>query len=205
MQLFITDYSPYVRMTRILIREKGLETRVEEVSARTRVKNSAYYEVNVSGRVPYLRGSNGFEVQGSRLILEYLDQLDGQPILESSNDQNYWEYARLEESALVVMDGISVWSRELKRPANDRSEIVIEHEKTRAARMVEKWETEIINPIMQGPLNYPQLTLACALCMDQWNPYFEWRDEQQKLAAWLEPLETRPSFSATEPPSKISL
>ena len=77
MQLFITDYSPYVRMTRILIREKGLETRVEEVSARTRVKNSAYYEVNVSGRVPYLRGSNGFEVQGSRLILEYLDQLDG--------------------------------------------------------------------------------------------------------------------------------
>ena len=205
MQLFITEYSPYVRMTRILVREKGLHTRVEEVSARTRTKNSPYYDVNVSGRVPYLRGPDGLEIQGSRLILEYLDQLDGQQILQPSNDQNYWEYARMEESALVIMDGISVWSRELKRPVDDRSQVVIEHEKARAARLVEKWETEIDNPIMHGPLIYPQITLACALCMDQWNPYFEWRSKQPKLRAWLKPLETRPSFIATEPPLKISI
>ena len=205
MQLFITEYSPYVRMTRILLREKGLQARVEEVAARTREKNSPYYEVNSSGRVPYLLGSNNVAVQGSRLILEYLDQLDDKPILESANKGNYWEYAQLEESALVVMDGVSVWTRELKRPVNDRSQIVIDHERTRAARMVAKWETEIDNPIMRGPINYPQLTLACALCMDQWNPYFEWRDEYSNLKAWLKPFEERPSFTATVPPTKIHI
>lgn len=205
MQLFITEFSPYVRMTRILLREKGLQASVEEVVALTRKKNSPYYEINPSGRVPYLRGSNGLEVQGSRLILEYLDQLDNKPILESSDHDNYWEYARLEASALIVMDGVSVWSRELKRAGNDRSQAVIDHEKTRAARMLGKWETEIDNNMMRGALNYPQLTLACALCMDQWNPFFEWRNEHPKLAAWLKPWETRPSFSDTEPPSKLSL
>ena len=69
MQLFITEYSPYVRMTRILLREKGLQARVEEVAARTREKNSPYYEVNSSGRVPYLLGSNNVAVQGSRCLL----------------------------------------------------------------------------------------------------------------------------------------
>jgi len=208
MQLFITEFSPYVRMTRVLLREKGLQARVEEVVADTRIENSPYYKVNVSGRVPYLLGSINAdvkEVQGSRLILEYLDQLDAKPVLESASKENYWEYAKLEESALVVMDGVSVWSRELKRPVSDRSLIVIDHEKTRAARMVAKWETEIDNPIMRGPLNYPQLTLACALCMDQWNPYFEWRSSHPMLAAWLKPLEMRPSFTTTAPPTKIRI
>ncbi len=205
LQLFITEYSPYVRMVRILVREKKLQAHVEEVPARTRIRNSPYYDVNVAGRVPFLRSSKGVEVQGSRLILEYLDQHDGCPILESANEANYWEYSRLEESAVVVMDSISVWSRELKRPVDDRSKTVIEHETARSRRLAEKWESDIDSPIMRGPLNYPQLTLACALCMDQWNPYFEWRNAQPKLEAWLKPLETRPSFAETEPPSKISI
>jgi len=205
MQLFITEFSPYVRMTRVLLREKGLQDQVKEVIAHTRKKDSPYYQVNISGRVPYLLESNGAEVQGSRLILEYLDQLDANPILESAGKNNYWEYARLEESALVVMDGVSVWSRELKRPVSDRSQVVIDHENTRAARMVAKWEKEIENSIMSGPLNYPQLTLACALCMDQWNPYFEWRSKNPKLEAWLNPFEMRPSFAATAPPEKIHI
>lgn len=209
MQLFITEYSPYARMTRILLREKCLESRVEEVMARTREKNSPYYELNVSGRVPYLLQADGAdgvkEVTGSRLILEYLDQLDDTPLLTPSTDNNYWEYRRLEEAALVVMDGVSVWCRELKRPKNDRSQVVIDHEKVRATRMVASWETEIDNPIMHGPLNYPQLTLACALCMDQWNADFEWRSKHPKLEQWLNPLQSRPSFTATVPPSMISM
>lgn len=192
-------------MTRILLREKGLQTRVEEVIARTRRKDSPYYEINPSGRVPYLLQSDGFSVEGSRLILEFLDQLDDTPILQSATDENYWAYRRLEESALIVMDGVSVWSRELKRPADDRSQVVIDHEQTRAARMTAQWETNIDHPIMQGALNYPQLTLACALCMDQWNPYFDWRNNNPKLARWLQSLEARPSFTTTAPPSKLSI
>ena len=203
MHLYITEYSPYVRMVRILIREKNLQSAVGERIALTRQAHSPYYAINPSGRVPYLTLANGEGIQGSRLILAYLDQFDDKPLLDVSNDKNYWQYARLEESARVVMDGVSVWCRELKRPANDRSGAVIEHERARAARMVHYWEQEIDNDIMQGPLNYPQLTLACALCLDQWNPYFQWREQHPKLSAWLQPLQTRPSFIATCPPSTL--
>jgi len=103
------------------------------------------------------------------------------------------------------MDGISVWCRELRRPVSERSQILIEHEQDRAARVLGRWETEIDHPIMRGSLNYPQLTLACALCLDQWNPYFDWRANHPKLSQWLQPFEAWQSFTATTPPSTLSM
>ena len=205
MQLFVTQFSPYGRMTRILLREKNLQHKVDEVLARTREKNSPYYDINPSGRVPYLLRSDGIGFEGSRLILEYLDKLDDTPILQAATADNYWDYSRLEESARGLMDGISVWARELRRPVKDRSTVIIEHEKVRAERVISHWETDINHPVMQGPLNYPQLTLACALCLDQWNLDFEWRGAHPRLEQWLQPFTTRPSFRATTPPSTISL
>jgi len=205
MQLYVTPFSPYGRMTRILLREKRLQHRVDECIAVTRKKDSPYYEINVSGRVPYFITSDGTGLEGSRLILEYLDQLDDKPLLKTSTEANYWEYARLEEAARGLMDGISVWCRELRRPVSERSQILIEHEQDRAARVLGRWETEIDHPIMRGSLNYPQLTLACALCLDQWNPYFDWRANHPKLSQWLQPFEAWQSFTATTPPSTLSM
>ena len=54
MKLYITEGSPYARMVRIFILEKGLQDRVEIVIAQTRRSNSPYYAINPSGRVPYL-------------------------------------------------------------------------------------------------------------------------------------------------------
>lgn len=203
MQLFVTEYSPYARVARILLREKNLQPRVEEVIARTRKRNSPYYEIYPAGRVPYLALSDGSGVEGSRLILEYLDQLDDTPWLQASQSSDYWEYSRLEESARGVMDGVSVWARELRREEQDRSQVLLAHEKERAKRVLKTWESEINNPLMQGAINYPQLTLACALCMDQWNSHFKWRHDHPKLSLWLKEFEDRPSFKSTAPPSTI--
>ena len=54
MKLYITEGSPYARIARVAIIEKGLENRVEIILAKTRSANSPYYGVNPSGRVPYL-------------------------------------------------------------------------------------------------------------------------------------------------------
>jgi len=152
-KLYVTEYSPYARMVRILLREKNLQSRVEEVIARTRKRNSPYYEIYPAGRVPYLLLSSGSGVEGSRLILEYLDQLDDAPLLAPCTAFEYWEYTRLEESARGVMDGVSVWARELRREEQDRSQVLLEHEKERAARVLKTWEAEIDSPVMQGPIN----------------------------------------------------
>jgi glutathione S-transferase len=52
MKLYITLGSPYARMARIVVLEKGLQDRVEVIVAKTRAADSPYYAINPSGRVP---------------------------------------------------------------------------------------------------------------------------------------------------------
>ena len=55
-------------------------------------------------------------------------------------------------------------------------------------------------PLMRGPLNMVQITLACALGLEARNPGFRWRAGHRTLSQWLEPIAARPSFAATAPP-----
>ena len=57
MKLYVTYASPYARLPRIIVIEKGLQERVEIVVAKTRTPGSPYYQINPSGRVPYLVGN----------------------------------------------------------------------------------------------------------------------------------------------------
>lgn len=198
MKLYVTSGSPYARMARIVVLEKQLGSRVELIFAKTRSKDSPYYAINPSGRVPYLVRDDGIGMEESALICAYLDQLDGAPAFELPAG---WEARRLEGLARSLVDGVSVWGRELARPPNERSPTVIQHETDRARRMVELWEHEIDHPVMKGRFNVAQLTLACGLGMAARNPDFRWRAEHPRLCDWFDPIAARPSFVATAPPA----
>ena len=104
-----------------------------------------------------------------------------------------------------MLDGLSVWSREILRPENERSPGVIHHEKDRAQRMVDVWERTIDHPLMRGALNMVQMTLACALGLEARIPGFLWRPRHPRLSEWLDKIAPRPSFTATAPPSAAAL
>ena len=201
MKLYVTPGSPYARMARIVVLEKGLESRVEMIVATTRVADSPYYGINPSGRVPYLISADGSGMEESALICAYLDHLDGKPALETPTGDQAWEARRLEALARSMVDGLSVWNRELSRPRNERSPGVIEHEKDRARRMVDVWEREVAHPLMRGALNMVQITLACGLGLEARNPGFVWRPRRPRLTEWFDKIAARPSFTATAPPS----
>src|SRR3954451_10293794 len=112
MKLYITPGSPYARMARIVVIEKGLGGRVEVIVARTRAPGSLYYQINPSGRVPYLIRDDGVGMEESALIAEYLDRLDGCPSLSPAGE-DAWEARRLEALARSMLDGLAVWSREI--------------------------------------------------------------------------------------------
>jgi glutathione S-transferase len=197
-KLYVTPGSPYARMARIVVLEKALEQRVEIILAKTRATGSPYYEINPSGRVPYLVRDDGVGMEESALICAYLDQLDGVPRFDLPKG---WEPRRLEALARSLLDGLAVWGRELARPPNERSPSLIAHETERARRVVDLWEREVEQPLLRGPLNMVHITLACALGMEVRNPSFQWRRDHPKLRAWLEPLAARPAFVATVPPA----
>ena len=140
-------------------------------------------------------------MEESALICAYLDHLDGKPAFEVPAGDAGWEAGRLEALARSMVDGITVWTRELARPQHERSPTTIEHETRRRQRMADVWEREIDHPWMRGNLNLAQMTLACGLGMEARNPGLRWRDGHPKLAAWFDKLAARPSFAATAPPA----
>jgi glutathione S-transferase len=96
MKLYITPASPYARMARIVVIEKGLESRVEIITAQTRLTDSPYYKINPSGRVPYLIRDDGVGLEESAVICAYLDHLDGKPLFDLPAGGQAWEGRRLE-------------------------------------------------------------------------------------------------------------
>jgi len=198
-RLYITLNSPFARMARIVVLEKKLERRVEIIPAQTRTADSPYYRINPSGRVPYLVRDDGVGMEESELICAYLGQLEGKPQFQIPAPEA-WEERRLYGFARSMIDGVSVWNREIARPENERSPTVIRHETARAERMADLWEREIDRPEMRGPFNLLQLTLGCCLGLEARNAGFRWRENHPKLCAWFEPVGARPSFVATRPP-----
>lgn len=200
MRLYITPGSPYARLARIVVLEKGLARRVEITPAKTRSADSPYYRINPSGRVPYLVRDDGVGMEESALICDYLDRLDGKPAFALPEGAEGWEARRLEALARSLMDGLAVWLRELHRPENERSPGLIRHETDRARRLLDAWEREIGHPLLNGPLNLIQLTLGCALGLEARSPDFRWREGHPRLSAWYDRIAARPSFAATRPP-----
>ncbi len=198
MKLYVTPGSPYARMARIVVLEKGMGSRVEVIAAKTRAADSPYYGINPSGRVPYLVCDDGVGLEESALICAYLDHLDGHPTLA---DDRTWAARRLEALARSMLDGLSVWGRELSRPEHERSPGVIRHEADRARRMADVWEAEIGHAAVRGALNMTQITLACALGLEARNADFRWRSGRPKLCDWFDRIAARPSFTATAPPA----
>jgi glutathione S-transferase len=200
MKLYITPGSPYARMARIVVLEKGLEGRVEIIVAKTRVADSPYYGVNPSGRVPYLIRDDGTGLEESALICAHLDHLGGKPVFDLPAGDQAWEARRLEALARSMLDGLAVWGREIVRPQDERSPTVLRHESDRSRRMADLWELQVDHPLMRGALNMVQITLACALGLEARIPDFRWRPEHPKLRDWFSRIAARPSFAATSPP-----
>lgn len=200
MKLYSGPGSPYARIVRVVILEKGLVDRVEIVPTQTRVPDSPYYAINPSGRIPYLLRDDGTGIEDSALIGSWLDQLDGRPAFVLPPGEAGWEARRLEAIARSMMDGLAVWSRERSRPPGEHSPKVIAHEMARSLRLADFWERAVDHPWMRGPLNMAQITLACALGLEGRLPEFHWRGGRPQLVAWYEPIAARPSFVATAPP-----
>lgn len=202
MKLYVTAGSPYARIVRALIVEKGLDARVAIIEAQTRQAGSPYYAINPSGRVPFLVRDDGVGLEESALICAYLDHLDGDPRFDPpAAGEARWQALRLEALARSMIDGLAVWIRELRRPQNERSPGILRHEADRAARMAALWNREISHPWMQGPVNMAQLTLACALDIERRCPAFAWRDGHPDLVAWYARVAARPSLRSTAPPA----
>ena len=200
MKLYVTPMSPYARLARILVIEKGLSDRVEMVEAKTRTVGSPYYQINPSGRVPYLVDDGGVGMEDSQLICAYLDNFNRKPLFHHPWHETDWAYRRLEASARGMCDGISVWTREMQRPESERSPIVLAHEVARMQRMADFFEARTAEPLLQGAPSMAHLILTVALDAARKRGPGDLTNGHPQLAAWHRRLSELPSLRATAPP-----
>jgi glutathione S-transferase len=200
MKLYVTYTSPYARLARILIEEKGLKDRVDIVEAKTRALGSPYYQINPSGRVPYLVDDAGVGMEDSQLICSYLDSLDRKPRFHHPLRETDWAYRRLETSARSMCDGISVWTREMQRPESERSPTVLAHEVARMHRMADFFEARVADPLLQGAPGMAHLILAAALDVARKRGPGDLADGRPQLAVWMRRISALPSMRATASP-----
>lgn len=200
MKLYVTLGSPYARLARIIVIEKTLENRIEIIEAKTRTAGSPYYQINPSGRVPYLVDDSGVGMEDSQLICAYLDALDGNPQFHSVPHASDLAYRRLEFAARGMCDGIAVWGREMARPENERSPTTLAHEATRAQRMADFFEGRMTDPLMQGTPGMAHLILAVAIEMARKRGLGDLTGGRARLGHWMRPISELQSMQRTAQP-----
>ena len=200
MKLYVTYTSPYARLARIMVLEKALGDRVEIIEAKTRTAGSPYYQINPSGRVPYLVDDTGVGMEDSQLICAYLDALDGKPRFHNASHASDWAYLRFESVARSMCDGIAVWGREMARHENERSPTTLAHEAARAQRMANFFEDRATDPLMQGSPRMAHLILAVAVEMARKRGLGDLTADRPRLANWMRSISDLPSVLGTAPP-----
>jgi glutathione S-transferase len=204
MKLFVTPTSPYARMVTIVRQELQLAEAVELVWTRTRQPNDPMLAFNPSGRIPFLLLSDGTGLEDSYLIIEYLDRLSaprrfGRPEFGMVCSSAYWDFRRMEVTARSMLDGLSVWGREIVRPKGEQSPDIIEYENRRAIRLAGVFENLAEGKILSGPINIVQLFLFNSLNMSLRLPEFDWRLENPKLVTWFTAMLSLPSVRGSDP------
>ena len=124
-------------------------------------QGSPYYQINPSGRVPYLVDDAGVGMEDSQLICAYLDNLTVS--LASTTryaipigltfDSSSWR------AACATAFGMDA---RMCRPASERSPTVLAHEVARSQRMADIFESYMADPLMRGPPRMAHLILAAA-------------------------------------------
>lgn len=198
MKVLTTLTSPYGRIVRVFIIEKGLEDRVETVPTVTRTPDTPVLDINPSGRVPTLIADDGTIFEESALICAYLDSLEDPQILPPPSN---WDARILEARVRSMLDGFAVWIREVRRPENEQSPTIVAHEKNRALRLTGVFDKLVADGAFERPLDLAQLTLGCTLHGRDGKPDgFDWRNGNPNLATWIDKFGSRRSMQETLPP-----
>lgn len=193
MKLYCHPISPYARKAMILARLKGIE--VTELRPEKDGANGYRAGDNPLGKIPALEWQPGQFLFDSPVICQYLDQMQGEPILPSDTHLrflNMWQHALGDGLA----DAIYNYRYEIVRP-----------EELHWDEQIKRHETAIINAIdtlesicewLGGPWSYGNLAIICALDYASFRAgHLEWKNRSTKLAKWHAGFTDNPHYIET--------
>jgi glutathione S-transferase len=198
MKLFISSTSVFVRKVRVVVREKGLAGRVEEIAAVPVEAAPDLVAANPISQLPALIDDEGNAWADSSLIAAWLDtQGDGPRLVPDYATDAYWRMRRIETAASGMNEMMAKTVYENRRPENERSPFWLKRWESNLMRAFAHAETLCPSPDVfdMGTLS---LALAATFC-DFRLGHLDWRARAPKIAALQVELEKRQSFIDTYP------
>lgn len=200
MRLYVSLTSPYARMTRAVVIEKGLEGRVQEVVVNPFEDPAELIAANPAGLVPALaREDGGKPILDSRLICAWLDHLPSSaPPLLPAEGPARMAVRQAEALAQILTDKSVELVMEKRRPADKQMPTAIGRASAQILRVARALKTEV--DAQPAPVTLGTIAIACALGhLDFRHRELIWRKDAPELAAWLDAFAQRPSLARTAP------
>jgi glutathione S-transferase len=198
MQLFFSPGSPFARKVRVLVRERGLLSEVQETALSPHDDAPELLRTNPPGKVPALLTPE-LTLFDSPVICEYLDDLGHGLHLVPAHGIERITALRSQALADGLMDAAVAIVLERRRPSAMQSP----HWLRRWRRVMER-AVHALDDDMPAPAGFDigAIATACALAyLDYRFPDLEWRDTYPSLATWLDETAMRGSMLSTRPPA----
>ncbi len=198
MRLYYSETSPYARKVRLVVREKHLGDRVQELVSNPFDEAPELTAANPLGKVPTLVLDDGDSLFDSPLLCAYLDSLSPEPRLIPEAGPERWQVLRWEALSDGILDAAYYLVMERRRPQGENSLDWMQRWIKEIGRSLNQVETQIGG--LPSELSLAQIALASALgYLDFRLPDLAWRGGREGSAAWYQGFAERPSMQETWP------
>jgi glutathione S-transferase len=195
-KLFYSPTSPFVRKVMICAMVRGIEGRIEKVTANPHLSPPELLAANPLSKVPALLTDDGVAIFDSPVIGEYLDSVGDAAALFPPAGASRWRALVLQAVGDGIMDAAVARRGEQGKPQEAARDAFMARQKAAMDRSLAVLET---NPPGAG-LDIGSITIACALgYLDLRFAAEAWRTGHPKLAAWFEAASKHPAVAATVP------
>jgi glutathione S-transferase len=191
--------SPFGRKVAVALNILGMADKVQTVTADTISPTDTIRSQNPLGKIPTLMLEDGQAVYDSRVIIEYLNEVDGRNVLIPTGMQRI-EVLRQQALADGILDASILRMYEIRfRPTETHSQPWLDHQIGKVDRSMKEAEKVFKVGATTTP-HIGEITMACVLGYLDFRFAGSWRKAYPQLVAWFDEFHARvPSFAASTP------
>lgn len=201
MKLHWSPRSPFVRKVVILLKETGLESRVQLVRsvAAIATPNPAIMADNPLSQIPALVLPGGEPLYDSPVICEYLDSLHDGPRFFPAAGPARWTALRRQALGDGMLSVLLIWRQERMKTPAQQLDSWLRAFALKISTALDRLEDEA-PALADSGFDIGHLTLGCTLSyLDYRFADLDWRAGRPQLASWHAGFCLRPSAQATVP------
>lgn len=200
MKLYLNKTSPYARLVMVMLHEKALIDRVEQVWTDPWSSPAELVAVNPLAKVPVLVTDDGQPIVESGCICDYLEQFGaGRKLLPLDTPSRVAALRKcgLGRGLIDVAFGVTIDRRFF--PQGHKS-VLAERWLRAAAMSISEIERDVTLTREAALPDLGDLAIAVGLSYVAFRlPELQWRESAPKVTKWLDMISLRPSMQSTMP------